>query len=305
MYNFGGIIEQSKDFDSYVERYNFLQNQLAKAKAHFDTKKNDIEPNKTLTVQLGNDQTKPFSNFPIQSNPKKETHATIFKNDLNAFETALKSELSRIDDFVLIEQIVLEYKNKPQPEQLAYLYKCKHNFKTDIDVNHALNNENYTYNPKPDKWGLKLVKRIIKELKHPRKPQPSNITKKLSLNPNFDDPQAQIKTIHENSKTLFNATLEQWQNLFSENIQPFDKPIELAKGISKADLRVFIDDLKYHGFIRTGSFLKVLQQVNAFSINGKTLTAHDYKTANNGKNYPNTRNCDKVKEVFKALKVED
>ncbi len=301
MYDFGGVIEQSKDFDSYVERRNFLQNQLAKAKAHFDTKKNDIEPNKTLTVQLGNDQTKPFSNFTIQSNPKKETHATIFKNDLNAFETALKSELSKIDDFVLIEQIVLEYKNKPQPEQLEYLYKCKHNFKTDIDVNHALNNENYTYNPKPDKWGLKLVQRVIKELKQP---QPLNSTKKLSLNPNFDDPQGQIKTIHENSTDLFDATLEQWQNLFSENIQVFTKPIPLKESITIMDLRLFLDTLHSKGLIKNKRFNKLLENINAFSINGNTIKAKSYADAIQNQNYPNTTNRNKIDEIFTSLNLD-
>lgn len=140
----------------------------------------------------------------------------------------------------------------------------------------------------------------IIELSKPKKKQ-----KSLTLNPNFEDKEWQIKTISESSKSLFVSSFEQWENLFSDSIKIFNTPIELEKGVTKADLRVFIDNLKYYGLIRVGSFLKILQEVNAFSIKGKVLTAYDYKTANNGKNYPNTRNSNKVKDVFRALKLKD
>ncbi|SIQ74099.1 hypothetical protein [Maribacter ulvicola] len=148
-------------------------------------------------------------------------------------------------------------------------------------------------------WEISYLEKEITRLQSPNKK--TNHT--LSLNPNFEDRNWQISTIFESSKPLFNSTIEQWENLFSDNIVLFDKPIELKKGISKADLRCFIDELKHFGLIRTGSFLKTLQNVNAFSINGKILTAYDYKTANNGKNYPNTRNRNKILDVFSALKV--
>jgi hypothetical protein len=128
--------------------------------------------------------------------------------------------------------------------------------------------------------------------------------KKLTLNPNFDDFKYQVKTIHENTQTLFNSTLLQWENLFSNEIKVFIKPIELKEKINLSDLRLFLDKLKITGLVKNGRFGKMLEDVKAFSYNGNIITANQYKDAKQLNNYPNTLNSNKVRHIFKELKTD-
>jgi len=205
----------------------------------------------------------------------------------------------------------MDFLKKPLPKETYYLQKINEIKSAKFKYLDQILNAQIVYNLDNSKvcryfftevsriWEISyLEKQITKSLK-------TSKHKTLGLNPNMDDLDRQIIVIYNNSKDLFVSTLEQWQNLFSDDIKVFKKSIELKKGVSKADLRLFIDTLKYYGFIRTGGFIKVLVNANAFSEKGVPLTNSQYKGANNGKNYPITRNSDKVKEVFNALRLLD
>lgn len=211
------------------------------------------------------------------------------------------------------EQITPDFEKSPLPKTAFYQLKIKTLKENSFKYLEHVINGSFIYNLNEAKtcldffldfsriWEIHYLETELLKLSSPSAP----LLSKHTLNPNFQDFEAQVKIISETSTPLFIGTLDQWENLFSNEITPFTKPIELRQGVSKADLRRFIDNLKFYGLIRTGSFLKVLADVNAFSLRGNVLTANDYKNANNGKNYPNTRNADKVEEIFTALKVKD
>ena len=144
---------------------------------------------------------------------------------------------------------------------------------------------------------LNKAYKISKEKAH-------TLPKKLTLNPYFDDQNGQIKTIHKETQTLFISSLEQWENLFSNNIQEFQTPIKLKPNTKISDLRLFLDMLHQKGLIKNSRFNKLLQNVKAFSFNGSIITANQYKDAKQIQNYPNTLNYNKIKGVFNALNVD-
>ncbi|OQD42515.1 hypothetical protein BUL40_10365 [Croceivirga radicis] len=72
----------------------------------------------------------------------------------------------------------------------------------------------------------------------------------LTLKPNFIAPNWQILKLFENSQELFESNLEQWQNLFSANIEVFVVPIKLKPGTTISELRYFLDMLMQKQFIK-------------------------------------------------------
>ncbi|MCV6629187.1 MAG: hypothetical protein OIF50_04935 [Flavobacteriaceae bacterium] len=154
-----------------------------------------------------------------------------------------------------------------------------------------------------DKETVKLAKFIVSN----HKPQIKQNTKPkaITLSPNFDDFDGQTKEIYNLTTSLFSASLEQWQNLFSNNIQVFKAPIELKSNTTISDLRLFLDTLYSKRLIKKQRFNKVLENVKAFSYEGKVLVADQYKNAKQIENYPHTKNYIKVSEIFTALNLDD
>lgn len=130
-------------------------------------------------------------------------------------------------------------------------------------------------------------------------------TKPITLSPNFDDFNGQTKAICNLTASLFVSSLEQWQNLFSNDIQVFKIPIELKSNTTISDLRLFLDTLYHKGLIKKQRFNKILENVKAFSYEGKALEARQYKNGRQIENYPNTKNSIKVSEIFAALNLDD
>ncbi len=154
---------------------------------------------------------------------------------------------------------------------------------------------------------LKLdLETVLSTLKIKRKYNPKQPTepKALSLKPNFDDFNGQIKTIHKETQTLFISTLDQWEQLFSDDIQGFKNPIELKPNTTLSDLRLFLDMLHQKGLIKNSRFNKLLQNTKAFSFNGSIITRNQYKDAKQIQNYPNTLNYNKIIDIFNALNVD-
>lgn len=149
---------------------------------------------------------------------------------------------------------------------------------------------------------VEMVKFIMQN--HAPKPKPRLITKR-SLNPSFQDFEAQVKVIAETSTPLFNATLDQWKNLFSDEIKPFKKPIELKQETTFSDLRSFMDAFKTQKLIRNGKFNSLLEGVNAFSKDGQTVTAQNLKDAYQTAKRSYSINQGKINDILKALKVVD
>lgn len=155
-------------------------------------------------------------------------------------------------------------------------------------------------------WHLTLYKRKLKELPNynATKTAPIKKPQKPTLKPNFDDIDLQIDILVEGTKKIFVSNKEQWKNLFSKNIIEFTKPIELRKGTTIQDLRLFLDSLKHNDLIKKSGFNKIIEESKAFIFDGNLITANNLKHATSG-NYPNTANSDTIKETFKSLNIED
>lgn len=141
------------------------------------------------------------------------------------------------------------------------------------------------------------------------KPQnlPTTIKKRVSvntLNPNFDDPKTQINTIYEVTSPLFISNIEQWENLFSDNIKPFEKSIILKPTTTLNDLREFFNFLLANRLtLKLG--LKDLETVKAFNYNGSTVTAKQLKdagTAIKDKMYLQSNRIDNVLQSLECIK---
>lgn len=155
-------------------------------------------------------------------------------------------------------------------------------------------------------WRLTLYKRKLKELPIYNTTKTTTIKqpRKQTLNPNFENIDFQIDIIINKTTEIFISDKTQWKNLFSTNIIEFTKPIELRKGTTIQDLRLFLDSLKHNDLIKKSGFNKIIEESKAFIFDGNLVTANNLKHATSG-NYPNTANSDTIKETFKSLNIED
>jgi|SRR5690554_352563 len=147
-----------------------------------------------------------------------------------------------------------------------------------------------------EKSGFEIMEKAQKR-KRPKPPKP------LTLRPNFTDAEFQIKALHDNSKFMFVATLEQWQNLFSDNIKPFPVPIELKQGVTLAMLREFINGLINHKVIARRGTLKTIETANAFSFDNSKVTAKMLSDAQGTINTPFYSKSDKINSIFSGMRL--
>lgn len=210
-----------------------------------------------------------------------------------------------------IRELETDFKKSPLPKETYYCQKAKKIKDMGFEyLPHILEGE-FIYNLNELEkctnffmevsriWEVSYLEKQILKLQSPLK-KPKKV---YTLNPNFEHLRGQIEIIFEYSKPLFNASLSQWQNLFSDNIQPFENPIELKSEITLMDLRLFLDKLNQHGLIKNGRFNSLLQKINAFSFNGSTVQANQYADARKNEMYPYTKNAPKIDEIFEALKL--
>lgn len=153
---------------------------------------------------------------------------------------------------------------------------------------------------KKDAEKVKLATFIIENSKKPAPPKPP---KPLTLKPNFTDAEFQIKTLHDNSKFMFVATLEQWQNLFSDEIKPFPVPIELRRGVTLAMLREFINGLIGYKVISKRGTLNTLEKVNVFSFDNSKVTAKQLSDAQKTIDGAFYTKSNKIQSIFTEMRL--
>lgn len=119
----------------------------------------------------------------------------------------------------------------------------------------------------------------------------------MSLKPNIT--LSQIVKLHEALHTLFDATIDQWRNLFSENITEFTTPIVVSKYAS--DVRVLFYYLKEERLITVDNYPSIIEKSKAFSRNSKPLTAKQLHKPTEYSCYPDVGSYVVIAEAVRAL----
>lgn len=143
---------------------------------------------------------------------------------------------------------------------------------------------------------LEIALRVVTNLKQSdTKPHKKAM---LSLKPCMTP--SQIVRIYEATKWLFTSTLDQWRNLFSEDIQVFETPINLISAY-KSDIRVLFHYLKKYNLIDQSTYPSILAKTKAFSYKGVLITASQLHKPIEYNNFPDVGNYVKIQDIIKAL----
>ena len=102
-----------------------------------------------------------------------------------------------------------------------------------------------------------------------------------NLSPNITT--QQIKSLSVCLTSVFDATIEQWEALFSENSITMPTPI---KANSIADISVLFYYLKQKEFIETSKYPSILERSKAFFVKNKTITAKQINKTKEYSNFP-------------------
>lgn len=123
-------------------------------------------------------------------------------------------------------------------------------------------------------------------------------TKILTLKPLITF--SQIVKLHETSQELFEATLEQWCNLFSEEIKEFEVPITVVSQYV-SDVRVLFDYLKKRELIDVIRYSSILAKAKVFCFNDKIITAKQLNKPTEYNCYPHIGNYELIDNIVTAL----
>lgn len=146
---------------------------------------------------------------------------------------------------------------------------------------------------------IQYLEHLIFELENP-----SKITSKenYSLVP-CEDAKELAEIIQENCQKLFESSFEQWNNLFSNKINIFSKPIKLKFGTTLQDLREFLDALLHNvKMFKNQNYLSVLEKVKAFKFKENIVSVQQLKRAKQGlKTITSPKNKNEINKIITAL----
>lgn len=128
--------------------------------------------------------------------------------------------------------------------------------------------------------------------------------KVLTLKPKFTDLNYQIKQLQKSTQPLFNSTVQQWENLFSNEIKPFEPPIELKKSTKLVTLREFINMLIECNLISKRGALTTIAKAKAFIYDNRIVTFNQLNDASKTISNDFHIKDDTIEVIKKALKVD-
>lgn len=109
---------------------------------------------------------------------------------------------------------------------------------------------------------------------------------------------SQIIRLSNELANIFVATLEQWQSLFSENIE-LKAPI-IVRGF-KSDVKVLFHYLQLKDLVETSKYPSKLEKTKAFSFENEIMTAKKINATTGSDNFPNMGNYIKIQSVIENL----
>lgn len=139
---------------------------------------------------------------------------------------------------------------------------------------------------------FRAINRLTSTIPHPR--TPAALSLKSYMTP------SQIARLYEDTKWLFTSTIDQWRNLFSENIQTFETPI-ILKSNFKADIHILFVCLKDRHLIDSHKYPSILERAKVFRTDGRIITAKQITKPVEYTHLPNVGNYDKIEAIIKAL----
>lgn len=143
---------------------------------------------------------------------------------------------------------------------------------------------------------LEIALRVMSSLAPPTpKPHKKAV---LSLKPCITP--SQIVRLYEATKWLFTSTLDQWRNLFSEDIQAFETPIAVTSKY-KSDVRILFHYLLEEHLIDNLNYPSILEKIKVFSYEGKIITARQLHKPTEYDNYPEIGNYINIKQIASDL----
>ncbi|MFV0565755.1 MAG: hypothetical protein ACK5NB_07980 [Flavobacteriaceae bacterium] len=310
LYNWNAIIEASNLYDTATEKRSHFIESIKMAKQYFEDNKNkDIEylVNDDFKITI-NGKTILFKNVNKSNRPK--THGEYYKNILAEFIEKIEEQINVLYWYVLDEEQINDCLQKPTiKDKYLCLSALKIQYTKHLnDINGVLqppNNDTYFKMNAEYSTAIEKINNELSKLKENKTTanRPTTPKQVYTLRPNFDNFDLQIQIIHDNTKDLFNATLDDWKNLFSNDIKQFKKPIELKHKTTLADLQYFLSELNRVELFKISNFGIIIENTKAFFNRNGVITS---KKLSDGKNKATSgvKHSYIIKNLLNKLKLD-
>lgn len=111
----------------------------------------------------------------------------------------------------------------------------------------------------------------------------------------------QIEKIALDLSFIFQSSINQWEDLFSNNIPIFEKPIVL-KSKTLSDIAILFHWLKEYEFIENNNYPSILERCKVFTFHGEIITARQITKPKENTNFPDIgENYIKISEIVEFL----
>lgn len=111
----------------------------------------------------------------------------------------------------------------------------------------------------------------------------------------------QIEKIASDLSFIFQSSVNQWEDLFSNNIPIFEKSIVL-KSKTLSDIAILFHWLKEYEFIENNNYPSILERCKVFTFHGEIITARQITKPKENTNFPDIgENYIKISEVVESL----
>lgn len=280
LYNWKLKLSETEFFNNSIEKQNYLKDCLKNATQYYKANKCKIEPYAVKTIQLGNKETG-FKTINLDNPPRpKITHKEVFENRYNEFVKEIEKEINKLNEYVEVEKEILKCEQRTSTQEKFFCYTKLNKTYLDHLQNSELllkkaNLKAYTedinlYTPFVQKIESRLSELKQTNYKAPvSKITPNKPLKKISLNTNLS--QSEIVKLHNDLKPYFVSTLEQWQNLFSEDITPFKTPIKVNRGVTIVMIGAIFKELEKRGIAE--QWKSIIEKSKAFEKSNKIIKA--------------------------------
>lgn len=240
----------------------------------------------------------PIINFSTVEIPgiSDTTPLALYFNEMQAIATRIASVQATIDN---INQLCREFEDaKVEAENNYYHNLYVEEKEREMAAKDESINEAQKRNAELEALVLEQEKMLQKIRNLINTTSQSQKIPTLSLKPCMTA--SQIVRLYEATKWLFTSTLDQWRNLFSEDIQVFDTPIVVTSKF-KSDVRILFHYLQEKSLIDALNYPSILEKTGAFSYEGKIITARQLHKPTEYSNYPKIGNYIDIAETVKDI----
>lgn len=240
----------------------------------------------------------PIINFPTFKIPgiSDITPLALYFNEMQAIAARMASIQATADN---INQLCREFEDEKAKAENNYyhrLYVEEKDREIEVKTKDLAEAKRREAELAARVYDLEIALRVMTNFKQSdTKPHKKAV---LSLKPCMTP--SQIVRLYEATKWLFTSTLDQWRNLFSEDIQIFDPPIVVTSKF-KSDVRMLFYYLHEKSLIDALNYPSILEKTGAFSYGGKIITARQLHKPTEYSNYPKIGNYIDIEEAVEDI----